>query len=157
MDEIEPLDTKSEDKKLDFTILYDYLPKISAYQVLIVVLLGHCNILGGSVQLAQIILQVAPDEFNCIHFTSNDTSQCAPCSKYNYSFILFDETVNSEFNLVCDNAYKSSLVSTLSLAALFFGAIGLGVISDNLGRRNALIIASGLNIFKFVKGEYFTL
>ena len=144
MEEIEPLDTKPDEKKLDFTILYDYLPKISAYQVLIVILLGHCNILGGSIQLAQIILQVAPDEFNCVKFTTNDTAPCAPCSEYNYSFILFDETVNSEFDLVCDNAYKSSLVSTLSLAALFFGAIGLGVISDNLGRRNALMIASGL-------------
>ena len=144
MEEIEPLDTKPDEKKLDFTILYDYLPKISAYQVLIVILLGHCNILGGSIQLAQIILQVAPDEFNCVQYKTNDTSVCAPCSEYNYSFILFDETVNSEFDLVCDDAYKSSLVSTLSLAALFFGAIGLGVISDNLGRRNALMIASGL-------------
>ena len=84
MDEIKPLDTKSEDKKLDFTILYDYLPKISAYQVLIVVLLGHCNILGGSVQLAQIILQVAPDEFNCIHFTSNDGTNDVGALKHSH-------------------------------------------------------------------------
>ena len=45
--------------------------------------------------------------------------------------------------MVCEDEYKSSLISTLSLAALFFGAIGIGAIGDRYGRRNALLVASG--------------
>ena len=85
VDRMEKKELVTEEKN-DFTVLYDYLPSISwrdqqpwklfflfenffsfdwtqywssteGYQVLIVVLLGQCNILGGSIQLAQIILQ----------------------------------------------------------------------------------------------------
>ena len=84
-----------------------------------------------------------PQNFTCNHFLSNDTSQCADCQNYTYEFELFDETVNSEFDLICEDEYKSSLISTLSLAALFFGAIGIGAIGDRYGRRNALLVASG--------------
>ena len=116
---------------------------IKGYQILIVVLLGHCNIVAGSIQLAQIIFQVPPQNFTCNKYLSNDTSQCADCENYAYEFALFDETVNSEFDLVCEDEYKSSLISTLSLAALFFGAIGIGAIGDRYGRRYALLVASG--------------
>ena len=84
-----------------------------------------------------------PQNFTCNYFLSNDTSQCAECLNYTYEFELFDETVNSEFDLICEDEYKSSLISTLSLAALFFGAIGIGAIGDRYGRRNALLVASG--------------
>ena len=84
-----------------------------------------------------------PQNFTCNHFLTNDTSQCAGCLNYTYEFELFDETVNSEFDLICEDEYKSSLISTLSLAALFFGAIGIGSIGDRYGRRNALLVASG--------------
>ena len=142
-DETEKL-RSDEQKPLEFTVLYEYLPDISLYQVIIVILLGWSNILGGSVQFAQIIFQASPDNFTCVDAdvvpSVNDCN--ATCNQYNYSFYLFDETVDSQFDLICENKSKSSVISSLSIFGLFFGAIGMGTVADKVGRRNALLIAS---------------
>ena len=142
-DETEQL-RDDQQKSLEFTVLYDYLPDISVYQVIIVILLGWSNILGGSIQFAQIIFQASPDNFTCadadVVSAVNDCN--VTCNQYNYSFYLFDETVDSQFDLICENKSKSSVISSLSIFGLFFGAVGIGTLADRYGRRNALLIAS---------------
>ena len=139
---------KDETEVLEFSVLYDYLPDISFYQVLIVILLGWSNILGGSIQFAQIIFQASPDNFTCVDYEGMDSgplpvNDCnVTCNQYNYTFCLFDETVDSQFDLICENKSKSSIISSLSIFGLFFGAVGMGTVADKVGRRNALMIAS---------------
>ena len=136
-------------RPLDFGILYDYVPSISTYQLLIVVLVGWSNLLGGSIQFAQIIFQASPDNSTCIDFEGVESAVELPvndcnvsCNAYNHSFYLFDETIDSQFDLVCAEKSKSAVISSLSIFGLFFGALGLGAIADKVGRRNALVIAS---------------
>ena len=72
-----------------------------------------------------------------------ELGQCVHnCTEYDYSFYLFDETVDSEFDLICENDFKSSVISSLSIFGLFLGAVSFGYIADRVGRRNALIITS---------------
>ena len=137
-----------EDEILDFSVLYDYLPDVSFYQLVIVILLAWSDILGGSIQFAQIIFQASPENFTCvvnesIHSGPLPVNDCSvECDHYNYSFCLFDETIDSQFDLICENKSKSSIISSLSILGLGFGAVGMGAIADKVGRRNALIIAS---------------
>ena len=120
----------------------------------------------SKVQFAQIIFQASPDNYTCTgsegsiqkltfvfffkfssvkksFYRDKEWGQCVRnCSEYEYSFYLFDETVDSEFDLICENDFKSSVISSLSIFGLFLGAVSFGYIADRIGRRNALIIAS---------------
>ena len=64
------------------------------------------------------------------------------CSKYNYSSELFDETVVTQWDLVCENSFRSSLISSFSLCGLLIGALLFGYLGDVIGRRNALFLSS---------------
>ena len=137
-----------ENEILDFSVLFDYLPDISFYQLVIVILLAWSDVLAGSIQFAQIIFQASPDNFTCVDYQGVDSgplpvNDCSvECNQYNYTFCLFDETIDSQFDLICENKSKSSIISSLSILGLGFGAVGMGAIADKVGRRNALIIAS---------------
>ena len=128
------LNSDSNDKKEDFTILYDYLPAISMYQILVFVLVGWSNVLGGAIQFAQIIFQAVPTNSTCVELSSGrlfvNESCPADCVAFEHSFCLFEETVNSEFDLVCDRSIYSNVISSLSIFGLFFGAVGLGTLAD---------------------------
>ena len=47
---------------------------------------------------------------------------------------LFNETVVTQWNLVCENSFYSSLISSLSLFGLLVGAITFGYLADIIGR-----------------------
>ena len=51
-----------EEENEDFQIIFDYVPKMSIYQAILVTLIGFTNVAAGSIQLAQIILQATPGE-----------------------------------------------------------------------------------------------
>lgn len=142
------LEIENEENE-DFQIIFDYLPKISFYQAVIVFLTGYCNVAAGSLQLAQIILQANPDTQTCINSTAlewnvteNGCDAMEKCSNYNYTSELFDETVVTQWNLVCENSFRSSLISSLSLCGLLIGALLFGYLGDVIGRRNALFLSS---------------
>ena len=50
----------------DFTVLWTYIPDLSAYQVLFILLVSLSQTSAGSLQVSQIILQVAPDNITCV-------------------------------------------------------------------------------------------
>ena len=149
----EKLISQSEcQKKEDFTVLYDYVPSISTYQTLVVVLVAWSNVLAGALQFAQIIFQAAPTNSTCVQFetTNSVSNESCPsdCVAYEHSFCLFEETVNSQFNLVCDRSIYSNIISSLSIFGLFFGAVGLGTLADKIGRKSALLTAAiGCSLF----------
>ena len=138
-----------ENRRLGFGVLYDYVPSISCYQVSIVIFAGWGAMVSGAVQFAQIILQAPPNNSTCIDFDGIENATELPlndcsidCRAYNHTFYLFDETVDSQFDLVCSEKSKSAIISSLSLFGHFIGALGLGPVADRFGRRNALLIAS---------------
>jgi len=74
--------------------------------------------------------------------TENGCDAMEKCSKYNYTSELFDETVVTQWDLVCENSFRSSLISSLSLCGLLIGALLFGYLGDVIGRRNALFLSS---------------
>lgn len=64
-----------------------------------------------------------------------------PCSEWVYDESIFANTVSSQFNLVCDNAYLNSLGISTYFFGHFFAAI-LSPLADIFGRRIMVVSAS---------------
>ncbi|XP_018495203.1 organic cation transporter protein [Galendromus occidentalis] len=78
----------------------------------------------------------------------NSTSECTNGWVYDKS--KFGETVTSEWNLVCGDAWKRSLMQSIIMAGAFAGVLTFGKLSDTFGRKRAfhlgllLLIISGI-------------
>ena len=127
-------------EKNDLNILWDYIPGLSFYQITFVFMVSIYQLAAGSLQVAQIILQVAPDNITCVE--SGHVGCNTNCTEYDYHFALFNETVISEFGLVCEKDNYSSFISSISLFGLFFGAISTGFASDRYGRKTIILIGT---------------
>ncbi|XP_076081367.1 organic cation transporter protein-like [Mytilus galloprovincialis] len=64
------------------------------------------------------------------------------CSSWVYSKKLFDNTFVTKENLVCDDKYKVSLSKTIFFGGVLLGSFMFGVISDTIGRKKTLLMAS---------------
>ena len=143
----------------DFTVLWTFIPDLSAYQVLFILLVSLSQTSAGSLQLSQIILQVAPDNITCVG--TNTSGRSIPfetitflqstesnlnleigcvknCHEYKYDFTLFNETVTSEFDLICDKESYPAYISSITFVGLFFGALSTGFCSDKFGRKRVI-------------------
>ena len=134
------MENKPLREREDLTVLWNYIPGLTAYQVLFILLVSIYEFSAGSLQVAQIILQVSPDNITCV---KSGTIGCnATCEAYDYDFALFNNTVISEFGLVCDKDTYPARISSLSLFGLFFGAITTGFASDRYGRKKVILVAT---------------
>ena len=57
---------------------------------------------------------------------------------------MFDETIVTEFNLVCGNEWKTDLSTSLYYLGFGVGGIVGGIVSDRFGRKPIMILGSGL-------------
>ena len=60
---------------------------------------------------------------------------------FTHTIVLLVIVLLFQFDLVCDDASKVSLVQTIYMCGFLTGCIGFGQISDRIGRHKALIIA----------------
>ena len=95
-------------KNEDFQIIFDYLPKISGYQIAIVLITAYSEIAAGALQLAQIILQASPGDF-----TISQQSKQVYNRFQNIWFCFLDsqiciESRSFELNLTQDGCDSSS-------------------------------------------------
>jgi len=80
-------------------------------------------------------------------FEQNDlanSAECTVCSEYVYSpNNTFTQTVVTQFHWVCDDANIpiSSVSTCIFMCGLFFGALGLGNLSDAIGRKNTMLVS----------------
>ena len=63
-------------------------------------------------------------------------------SGYIFDQSVFTRTVTTDYELVCENAYIESTISSIFFAGLFFGVFIFGPITDKIGRTKASVIAS---------------
>ncbi|KAF9799070.1 hypothetical protein SFRURICE_008580, partial [Spodoptera frugiperda] len=102
--------------------------------------------------MLSIVFLTPTTEFICTQFENNATikaenSTCySNCVEYKYYEDLFDETLISEFGLICENAWKASFTQSMLMFGFLVGVSLFGWISDRYGRRIGLIISSFLNI-----------
>ncbi|XP_060068380.1 organic cation transporter protein-like [Ylistrum balloti] len=95
--------------------------------------------------------------FNSSSVTFDNSSQpinatLIKCTSWVYSYDVFDETVTSKFDVMCDNAYQASITKSLFYAGVFVGAFVFGQMSDFFGRKKTfylsvvLMLASSLGL-----------
>ena len=66
---------------------------------------------------------------------SNDS---LPCSSFTFDTTAFGQTLTSEFQLICDNSYLSSISQSLYVLGYFVASIVAGYCSDRYGRKPVL-------------------
>ncbi|XP_076081366.1 organic cation transporter protein-like [Mytilus galloprovincialis] len=91
------------------------------------------------------------DQYNTVFDNHSHpvNSSILKCSEWVYSSELFDYTFVMKENLVCDNKYKISLSKTIFFGGVLVGSFMFGIISDTIGRRKTLLIAT---LFLFASG-----
>uniref|UniRef100_H2Y4B4 Major facilitator superfamily (MFS) profile domain-containing protein n=1 Tax=Ciona savignyi TaxID=51511 RepID=H2Y4B4_CIOSA len=83
--------------------------------------------------------------FTCDYWTS--TSPTTPsgkseaCTGWKYDQSTFESTIISDFNLVCNNKWKTNVSQLLLMFGVLIGALVVGVGSDRFGRRILFIIS----------------
>ncbi|XP_077493387.1 organic cation transporter protein-like [Amblyomma americanum] len=82
-----------------------------------------------------------------------DNTSIKSCESWTYDEHIFGHTATDEWNLVCGNTWKRSLVQSSYMACLMLGILVIGNISDRFGRR---IVAVGSTILLCVSATAMT-
>ncbi|XP_071114672.1 organic cation transporter protein-like [Haliotis cracherodii] len=62
------------------------------------------------------------------------------CKKWVYDKSVFESTVSSELNFVCDNAILATHSKVIFMAGCFLGSFAAGTLGDKIGRKKALYL-----------------
>ncbi|XP_054714521.1 organic cation transporter protein-like [Uloborus diversus] len=71
-----------------------------------------------------------------------DKNRTVSCESFVWDHSEFEETVLSEFNIVCKKSKKATLSSSIFMCGVLFGSAGFGMIADKFGRKNVMMSAS---------------
>lgn len=77
------------------------------------------------------------------------SSQRASCSGYVYDRSVYEETLATKLDLVCDGKWKEQLLGTIMMLGLMVGSVVGGWMGDRLGRKRTIIAS-----FAGEKGYY---
>lgn len=117
----------------------DYVVKsmgaFGLYQLIFITIVAFTRFLGQWNTMA--VIFITPDtKFSCVKFGNNATVEMKnntcykDCSEYEYVKDVFDETLISEFGLICDKAWLASFTQTVMMFGLLCGVSFFGWISD---------------------------
>ncbi|XP_068619647.1 organic cation transporter protein-like [Battus philenor] len=130
------------------------LGHIGRWQILVCATVSLVKLSSGWVQMA--ILFLTPKlNFWCVEFSNSsrfgDNSTCYDdCLKYEYDPSPFENTIVSEWNLICSRAWLASFTQTVLQFGVLIGSIVFGFLSDRYGRKNTFLLSiSTLIIFGF--------
>lgn len=86
------------------------------------------------------IIFLAPKtDFNC---TDPSLDKCdANCLEHTFDHSIFTQTIQSEWDLVCDKEHLANLSQTIFMLGILIGNMVFGALADMLGRRIPLVIA----------------
>ncbi|KAF6035184.1 Orct [Bugula neritina] len=84
----------------------------------------------------------------CVDYSSSFGNQIVsePCQKFVYSKEYFSKTIVTEWDLVCEENFKSTLSTMLYMAGSLIGNLVFGILSDVIGRKKAMVLAMVLLI-----------
>ncbi|XP_028406659.1 organic cation transporter protein-like [Dendronephthya gigantea] len=80
------------------------------------------------------------EDIHACYVSIGNNSDKAKCSEWTYDLPEGEKTVVSEFDLVCDDAYKSDLTTTIYFAGVMIGGVVFGMLADKYGRKRVLIL-----------------
>ena len=72
---------------------------------------------------------------------SFDNTTTQPCEEYIYDRSIFEETLTTELDLVCNDEYKVHFIGTVMMIGLLVGSLLGGPLSDRAGRKWTLTLA----------------
>ncbi|KAK5637823.1 hypothetical protein RI129_000197 [Pyrocoelia pectoralis] len=91
----------------------------------------------GMWQQLSIIVIAPPINVTCV---DNITDKCSTnCSDVIYDRSVFTETIQTQWNLICDKSQLPYLAQTITICGIMVGSFLFGMLSDKYGRRNPLI------------------
>ncbi|KAG6451359.1 organic cation transporter protein [Manduca sexta] len=115
------------------------------WQMLIIGTVSLVKLSSGWVQMA--ILFLTPKlTFWCSNFANTsrivENNTCyADCVKYEYDASPFDNTIVSEWDLVCDRSWLASFTQMILQLGILIGSILFGFLSDRYGRKITFLIS----------------
>lgn len=82
------------------------------------------------------------------------------CSRHVFDDSVFESTVVTEFDLVCERNYLKSLAASIESVIYGFGSLTVGYVSDAVGRKKvialALVVCVTMNIASTFATTYVT-
>jgi len=72
----------------------------------------------------------------------NNTSSASKCIEWIYDNSVFERTVVTEFNLVCDSEYLKTLSKTTYMTGMLLGSLVFGWLGDRYGRKAAFALTT---------------
>lgn len=134
---------KNSDVKYDpFTSLVGHL---GSWQLRIFVPIIFVKLSSGWVQL-MILFLTPKTNFWCVEFESetnmtigNNKTCYKDCVSYKYDSSPFDNTIVSEWDLICERGWLASFTQTVLQFGILIGSILFGFLSDRYGRRHTFL------------------
>lgn len=102
-------------------------------------------------QMAIIFLAPKTD-FTCV---DESLEKCdKSCKEHVFDQSVFNSTIQSEWDLVCNRSILSSLSQTIFMLGILFGNMVFGVLADKFGRRKPLVFAVIIQLFFGVAASF---
>lgn len=78
--------------------------------------------------------------------TSNDSNgiELVKCTRFAFDSDISDRTIQSEWNVVCEDSTMLHFIEMCFLAGAAIGSLSSGTLSDEYGRRHTLMIVVAL-------------
>ncbi|XP_032522611.2 solute carrier family 22 member 6-A-like [Danaus plexippus] len=136
-------------------VLASLIGHFGRWQLMICLTIPIIKFSSGWVQMA-IVFLTPKTTFWCTDFGDNstrigDNMTCYDeCAKYSYDASPFNNTIISEWDLVCERSWLTSLTQMMLQLGVLLGSILFGFFSDRYGRRKTLLLSVvGLIVFGF--------
>ncbi|CAG4985422.1 unnamed protein product [Colias eurytheme] len=128
--------------------LANLIGQFGRWQFLVFATVSLVKLSSGWVQMA--ILFLTPKlTFWCAEFTNSSTvkivenSTCyADCMKYEYDASPFNNTIVTEWGLVCERRWLASFTQMVLQFGVLLGSIVMGFLSDRYGRKNTFLFST---------------
>jgi len=85
---------------------------------------------------------------------TDEVVRCPPNAEFAFANFQFDETLVTEWDLVCDQDYKVSLVIVFYMVGLMIGSFGCGWLADKIGRKKTFMLSAILSSTAGVVGAF---
>lgn len=95
---------------------------------------GACTIIKNRTQLLH----------NGFRSNRSDTIEFQKCTRFAFDSEISDTTIQSEWNVVCDDSSLIHIIEMCFLAGAAIGSLSSGTLSDEYGRRHTLMIVVAL-------------
>ncbi|XP_019877801.1 organic cation transporter protein-like isoform X2 [Aethina tumida] len=86
-----------------------------------------------------IVFLTPPVNFSC---ADPELDKCAKnCTEHIFDRSVFEETITTQWDLVCEKQHLGSFAQTITMLGILFGNMIFGYLSDRFGRKNPLLWA----------------